>query len=159
MFAIQFHYLSTQQYPKCNIMNIISVNHSMSKLMARQADLMGREHSYKSILALRTLFRCFYAWRKCQMDEANASWLRSKKDKALMSKYFNYLYYDAHLFRSIIQKLRTDPALRTNGLIFLSYFSRYHVGPEFDTRLKRLVREVQDPVDQRKLFIDKLSVQ
>lgn len=47
--------------------------------------------------------------------------------------------------------------MRTNGLIFLSYFQRYAVSPEFDLGLKMLVKDVQDPIDQKKTFMEKLS--
>ena len=73
MFAIQFHYISVQRYPKLNFLNTLYINHSMNKLLAHQADILGREQSYTSVLAIRTLFRCFYAWRKCQMDEMRAN--------------------------------------------------------------------------------------
>ena len=147
LFAIQFHYISTEPYPKFNFMNTIYINHSMNKLLVHQADILGREQSYKSILAIRTQFRCFYAWRKCQIDESRANYFIYERNKRELARYFDLLYHDAYLYSKTTSLLRRSPSARVNGLLFLSYFQRYAISRDFDLKLKMLVKEVQEPID------------
>lgn len=79
------------------------------------------------------------------------------RNKSILSKYFDLLYHDAYLYRKVIASLHQSPSTRINALLFLSYFRRYAISPEFDLKLKMLVKDAQDPIDQKRTLMEKLS--